>query len=521
MSNTTITQQFLEAFKAKYSPEFYQAVEGETYLTFQLVGTMMTIPVRSPEARKLIRSIARIEGVQIRSSQMVDMIIEEIDSICFENQNKEEVFVRVAPDGDDIIFDPHLPNGQYIRINKDGFQSVKNSRVRFWKPKNLLSHPFPQKTTRFLELMRKFFNLSKDEELLLLLAFIVKCLLPKSGSMPILVIVGNKGDGKTTISRHIKSCVDNTSPIVNPSPVKTEDLVIVGHSTHLMAFDNISKLNKVLSDVFCQMSTGIGFLDRRLYTNNDFLVYSFLKPIILNGIDEFASRADLRDRCIFLRLKSLNKKNRISEIQFEKEFQACLPELLGGIFELISGVLRELPNVSFEGHERMTEYSRVGVAIERVLNYSSGTFEKVYKDNIKQNNSSSFWEDEICIRIHEELFKLLQASINPNGAAQPVGGVRITGVLNKLYHDKPLRISGLNKVHSVKGFSAHLNRISPTLLLEGIIYDDLGKSSRGKIIQFRFTPHKEAQLLAEIQEERRKAASQSVDQFGFDGSSLL
>ncbi|MBK6756732.1 MAG: hypothetical protein IPG70_03445 [Moraxellaceae bacterium] len=60
-----------------------------------------------------------------------------------------------------------------------------------------------------------------------------------------------------------------------------------------MAIDNLSGLSKDFSDVVCQIATGASSSKRKLYTDNDVETYEIARPIILNGIDDIASRGDL------------------------------------------------------------------------------------------------------------------------------------------------------------------------------------------------------------------------------------
>jgi hypothetical protein len=56
-----------------------------------------------------------------------------------------------------------------------------------------------------------------------------------------------------------------------------------------------------------------------------------LRPIILNGIEEIATRSDLLDRCIVLELPVIAKEKRRPEADFWREFEQVRPGILGAL----------------------------------------------------------------------------------------------------------------------------------------------------------------------------------------------
>ena len=52
-----------------------------------------------------------------------------------------------------------------------------------------------------------------------------------------------------------------------------------------------------LSDDLCRLAMGGGFATRDIYSDDKEKIFSTLWPVILNGIEEIATRSDLLDRC--------------------------------------------------------------------------------------------------------------------------------------------------------------------------------------------------------------------------------
>ena len=96
---------------------------------------------------------------------------------------------------------------------------------------------------------------------------------------------------------------------------------------------------------FCRLVTGSGFATRKLYTNEEEVIFSARRPILLNGIEDLASRGDLLDRMIVLRLPAIKKTGRRPEREFWIEFESASGRIIGALFEVASAALRNLPNV--------------------------------------------------------------------------------------------------------------------------------------------------------------------------------
>ena len=104
-------------------------------------------------------------------------------------------------------------------------------------------------------------------------------------------------------------------------------------------------------------------------------------PIIMNGITDFITRQDLVDRACVIRLERIHKRK--SEKALWSDFDAAHPAILGGLLNNLSGVLKQLPNIDEDDYvlPRMTDFGRVGIALEKHLNWPDGTFLEAYQAN--------------------------------------------------------------------------------------------------------------------------------------------
>jgi len=89
---------------------------------------------------------------------------------------------------------------------------------------------------------------------------------------------------------------------------------------HVLAFDNLSGLPPWLSDALCRLTSGGGFSTRRLFTDQDEILFAAARFIILNGIEEVVTRPDLADRAILLMLVPIAERQRESSSSPERTF---------------------------------------------------------------------------------------------------------------------------------------------------------------------------------------------------------
>ena len=106
-------------------------------------------------------------------------------------------------------------------------------------------------------------------------------------------------------------------------------------SHHWVAyFDNLSEVPAWLSDILCCAVTGAGFSKRELYSDDDDVTYAFRRCLGLNGINVVATRSDLLDRSILLRLGRIPRERRRGEKELLADSIGVLPHrhhVVGGL----------------------------------------------------------------------------------------------------------------------------------------------------------------------------------------------
>lgn len=249
-----------------------------------------------------------------------------------------------------------------------------------------------------IEDLRSFINLSDEESWILLVSYLLFSLNPK-GPFPILIVQGEQGSAKSTFCRVIRSLIDPATPPLRSMSGGIRDLMIAAQNGWLMTYDNLSGLSSLLSDALCRLSTGGGFGTKELYSDSTETLFEASRPVCLNGITEFATRDDLLDRALILKLPSIPDDQRKAEKSFWKEFSKAQPRILGGLFDVLSKALNYLPDVELESTPRMADFAKFSIAIEKAMGWHKNTFMSAYNHNRMLATEASHESDPVALAV--------------------------------------------------------------------------------------------------------------------------
>jgi hypothetical protein len=170
--------------------------------------------------------------------------------------------------------------------------------------------------------LRPLLNVKTDAEFVLIVAWLLAALRDR-GPYPVLAITGEHGSAKSWMARLLRAVVDPNSVGLRALPRNEHDVYIAAQNAQVLAYDNVSGLPDWLSDTFCRLATGGGFSTRELYSDQDEVLFGSTRPIVLNGIDDIATRPDLADRSIVPQLSPISDQER--KLQSELEAAPCSP----------------------------------------------------------------------------------------------------------------------------------------------------------------------------------------------------
>jgi hypothetical protein len=230
---------------------------------------------------------------------------------------------------DVICYDLTDEKWRCIEIRKDDWGIINNSPPLFVRY-NQISQVLPEKTylpnvfDRFLNLT----NLKDESNKLLLKVYIIATFIPEIAH-PMLILHGEKGSAKSTLQTLIKRLVDPSKPVLLTVHNDRNEFVQQLAHNHVAYYDNIKYTPRWLSDEACKAVTGVGQTKRKLYTNDEDIVYEYKRCLGFNGINVSLTEPDALDRSIMIELQRIPKESRQLESSIYSEFEEIKPKLLG------------------------------------------------------------------------------------------------------------------------------------------------------------------------------------------------
>ena len=295
---------------------------------------------------------------------------------CFKGPARE-VYRRVGAADGALYLDLCNPAWQAIEADSKGWRMADRPPVRFIRSRTARDLPAPESGGGIGDL-RQFLNLD-EEDFTLAGAWLLAAFRDK-GPYPVLVLTGEQGSAKSTCARMLRALVDPSEAPLRSVPRNEHDLFIATRSAHVIALDNLSGVPAWLSDALCRLSTGGGYAARELYSDDEEVVISAERPLILNGIDEVVARGDLADRAIFLTLNAIPDADRRPEAKLWARFEEARPRILGALLDALVEGLRRLPDVKLDRLPRMADFATWAVACEGAI-FKAGAFMQAYTGN--------------------------------------------------------------------------------------------------------------------------------------------
>jgi hypothetical protein len=334
-------------------------------------------------------------------SEEVENIIKILKSEAEFNENRKRLELRVAKTSDDdfaFYYDLTNSNWSAVKITPQGWTIENKPPTLFRRHVNQLPQISPISTSitsssfltmddkddtilvKFIDLL----NVKDNDNKLLLKCLIISLFIPGIAK-PILMLHGEQGSAKTTLQELIKMLVDPSIVKTLTFPRDITELVQQLSHNYIAYYDNISIIKEQISDALCRAVTGTGFSKRKLYTDDEDVIYFFQRCIGFNGINLATTKADLLDRGIIIQLERIPKERRRKIEDIWKDFEILRPQLLSYIFDILVKVLelKQKGGIKISnGLNRMADFEEYAEIISRCMGYREGEFLRVYQDNI-------------------------------------------------------------------------------------------------------------------------------------------
>ena len=219
-----------------------------------------------------------------------------------------------------------------------------------------------------------------------------------------------------------------------------------------------------MSDAICRLSTGGGAGKRKLYEDDDEILFEGRRPILLNGIEDVATRGDLVDRANIISLEAMPEARRRTEAEFGAAFAAAVPQIFGALLDGLVAGLSNLASVKIADKPRMADVAVWAEACTRAY-WKPDTFITAYRAGLATSVELVVEASMVGTAVRQlmashtewsgtaqELLTKLTAMVGEQAAKQPGWPKRPNTLSNKLRRVTPaLRKVGIHITHEHRG----------------------------------------------------------------------
>jgi hypothetical protein len=444
--------------------ELFRSPDGEPCITVKMQSCQETWPLRAKAFKRwLTWRFYKLTGNPI-DAPMLKKVSDFLTAIALFECQEHPVFTRIAEyEGGLLYLDLHNDTREAVEITAEGWRAVTEPPVRFARYPGMAALPYPEHGGSLVDL-RAFLNVSSDADFMLLVSWVLAALRP-NGPYPILVLQGEQDSAKSTVTKVLRKLVDPHTALLKRTVRDERDLFIAANNQWVLALDNLSHLQPWLSDALCTISTGGGYSTRKLYTDDEEISFNVTRPMILNGIEDIATRGDFIDRALVLHLPSIADADRRDERLFWADFALAQPRLLGALLDAVSAALRNLSSVTLQDRPRMYDFALWACAAAPACNWGLTTaqgeltgakaFMEVYLGNRAVANDTTLEASAVA----QAMLLLAEKSPAWSGTATELMAVLRTITVNERGDKLPKAANAL---------SGELRRLAPNLRKIGV-----------------------------------------------------
>lgn len=398
--------------------------------------------------------------------------IETLSGIGLYEGDEIEVCSRYGLNDGKIYIDLGCPNWKVVEVSCKGYKVIesRNVPVRFVRSNTTREIPSPAEGGE-ISLIWNHLNIASDDLRYLCLAWMIECM-RVNRPYPVLEITGEQGSAKSTFQKRLKEIIDPNKVDLRSAPRDVERIYVATQNNHLISYNNLSHLTANTQDALCALSTGGGDASRKLYSDSEEQVFEAMRPVVINGITQLATRPDLGDRTIAIQLPRV--VGYMTESELNKKWEKDQPKIMGSLYSLFSQILAELPKIKrLDKPPRMADFAYLGQAMLNVQGIDK-SFSEIFRRN----------RDRVVLRV-----------IESSAVAQAL--IKLIAVEGDFDGTKGLLMERLSKYQaryfdkttwpkSVQGLMNTLNRIAPALRVQEIeIFEDKKRYKNGYKVQIR------------------------------------
>ena len=343
-----------------------------------------TIRLRSHECKRQLAGLFYEQASRVPSGEALSSAINVLEHMAMQGPMRT-LHTRIAFHNDVYWLDLANPFCQAVRITKDRWTVENDPPPIFRRYAQQAALPTPTPGGDPWRILN-FLNVSERDRQLVLVDICTK-LVPDIPH-PVDVVYGPQGGAKTTFCEFVKGLIDPSVVASRSIPYDENELIQALDHNYVSCFDNVSAISDRVSDDLCRVTTGTGFSKRMLYSDDEDVIYSLQKTIMINGINVVAQRPDLLDRAVIYRLPDISDAHRKSIQDLKREFELAKPFLLGALLDTFVKALN-LPEPALDRKYRMADFTVWAYRFAEALDWSGKDFLTAYSENVMRQAEES------------------------------------------------------------------------------------------------------------------------------------
>lgn len=384
------TDELIELFYAQ-NPIIFRDEMDEAYVQITVSGVKQIKRCESKHFEKYLHHLYWKETGDLINSENLSKVVKLIAAKAIYGDKQFKLHNRVASLAGDFWLD--LGEARAVCIKDGVWEVVEDIPILFRSFQHQESQVLPVKDGDIKRILDHI-HIKNEDHQVLFLVWLVAAFIPDIPHA-ILVLFGGQGSAKSTTMRFARQLIDPSKAGLLSLPGADEILQQLAHH-YTPFYDNVNKVYQGTSDILCRAVTGAGSSKRRLFTDDDDVIYQYRRVIALNGINNVVENPDLHDRSIMIECNRIKKEERKTENIVNKAFEADRPYILGGILDVLVKARVLFDDVDLPELPRMADFAKWGYAIAEALGYGGEAFLKAYTANINQQNEEVLENDPVA-----------------------------------------------------------------------------------------------------------------------------
>lgn len=384
---------------AKGYADLFHTPDGDAFASIMVNNHHENVKIRSQDSRQWLGRLYYKETGKPVSGPAIKDALEVLEAEAKYDGPQIDTHLRYAWHEESIYVDLVNETWDQVQITRKGWTIIgsKDSPVKFYRAQGMAPLSIPIRGVT-IDPLRSFLNIESESDWVMLVSWLVGSMKP-SGPFAVLVLQGEQGTAKSTTARFLRDLIDPSAVPSQSLPRSERDLVIAASKSWVLNFDNLSYLSPMMSDAFCRLATGGGFRTRALYTDDSERLFNSIRPMIMNGISDIATRHDLADRSLIVQLPVIPKAKRVPEKELMRRWESNKRGLFGALCNALAVALANEASVRLPTLPRMADFATWATAGETAFGWEPGTFMREYENNQKALVEIALEADPVAVAV--------------------------------------------------------------------------------------------------------------------------